>query len=183
VELAMLPTRHQFILCQALDCAGLQVDCEELTDVGHLCEHHAVDLLGVKVSMSGIDGAGFGLFTTQPKRRGDNICEYLGRIVTSAQFESQPDEYAVDIGRGRVLSARYSTDGFARYANDARSSRDNNCLLMTEARWVKECAVESSHPTIEGSGDRVCLVAKTDIEAGSELFVDYGREYWTRRGQ
>lgn len=187
----MLPTRHQFILCQALDYSrniasttvvNSEADCDELTDVGHLCEQHAADLLGVKVLSSGIEDAGLGLFTTRSRRRGDYICEYLGRIVSSAQFEIQPDEYSVDISGGRVLSARCSTDGFGRYANDARSSRDNNCLLMTEATYVREYA-NGNRMRLRGSEDRVCLVAKGDLEAGVELFVDYGREYWRRRGQ
>jgi hypothetical protein len=180
-QLSMLPTRHQFILCQALDCSrsvvGLDVSCEELTEVGHLCMHHAADLLGLQVVVSGIEGAGLGLFTTRPRRRGDCICGYLGEIVTSAQFESQPDEYGVDIGGGRVLSARNSTDGFARYANDARSSGETNCVLVDEAECLRKHA-EGDH----SEGERVCLVAKTSIQTGSELFVSYGREYWKRRG-
>jgi hypothetical protein len=128
-----LPTRHQFILCQVLDyrrraastsddstSSVVEGDCEELTDIGDLCGQHAIDLLRLTVKTSGLQNAGLGLFTILSRRKGEYICPYLGRIVSSVDFEVAPDEYTVEIDTDRVLSARYSSDGFARYANDGR---------------------------------------------------------------
>ena len=180
-----LPTRSQFVLCQTLDyrrkAASTPIgegDCEELTEIGDLCEQHAIELLGLTVMTSTLESAGLGLFTTRPRRKGDYICLYLGQLVSSADFELAPDDYSVEIDRDRVLSARYSTDGFARYANDGRSSAVNNCLLLTEATFARVHAPPGFRRMGRGA---VCLVAKRRIEAGAELFVSYGGDYWKRK--
>ena len=145
--------------------------------MGDLCEFHAVNLLGLVVKPSSLENAGLGLFTTRPRRCGEYICAYGGRLIASAEFERAPDMYGVQVDGGRVLSARYSTDGFARFANDARSAPGNNCQLMTEATFFRE---HGSAAARRARAEGVCLVAKGHIEAGSELFVSYGREYWMR---
>ena len=190
-----LPTGSQFVLCQALDyrrraastsdrvaSSVVEEDCEELTEIGDLCHQHAIDLLGLTVKTSSLENAGLGLFTTRARRKGDYICPYLGRIVSSTDFEMAPDEYSVEIDRERVLTARYSSDGFGRYANDRRSNAVNNCLLLTEATYTRVHAPPGMRRRGRASSEAViCLVAKRNIEAGAELFVSYGREYWERR--
>ena len=186
-----LRTRQQFILCQALDyrrrtsltsdrvaSSVVEEDCEELTEIGNLCEQHAIDLLGLTVKTSILENAGLGLFTTRPRRKGDYICPYLGRIVSSTDFEMAPDSYSVEIDRNRVLSARYSSDGFGRYTNDGRSNAVNNCLLLTEATYVRVHVRRGFQRRGRGA---ICLVTKRDVEAGEELLVSYGRQYWERR--
>jgi hypothetical protein len=146
----------------------IDTDCDEMTEIGDLCEQHAIDLLGLRAKTSSLEDAGLGLFTTKPRREGEYICTYLGRIVSSADFEIAPDEYSVEIDGERVLSARYSTDGFGRYANDGRSNAANNCLLMTEATFVREYAAGSSSACSGREESTVCLVAKRGIEAEAE---------------
>jgi hypothetical protein len=182
-------TRVRFIQCEARGhdaprAAGLQphapINCEQLTELGNLCEQHAHDLLGVRVAESDIEGAGLGLFTTRARKRGEWICTYLGQVMTNAEYFSAPDWYSVQLSRGRVLSAPWSTDGFARYSNDAQSTDGNNCLLMTEAKWGREWA----RPRFRGSGARVGLIAGRAIQAEEELCVSYGDEYWRQwRGE
>ena len=54
----ILPTKHHFVLCQALGyhrraasasdgstSAVVEEDCEEMTEVGDLCEQHAIEQL------------------------------------------------------------------------------------------------------------------------------------------
>jgi hypothetical protein len=180
-----LPTRSQFVLCQALDyrrraasTSAAEGDCEELTEIGDLCVQHAIELSGLTVKTSTLENAGLGLFTTRPRRKGDYICPYLGQIVSSANFELAPDDYSVEIDRESVLSARYSSDGFARYANDGRSKAVNNCLLLTEATFARVHAKSRFRRRERGA---VCLVAKRNIEAGAELLVSYGKQYWEKR--
>ena len=147
------PDKAQFVLCQALDywrrvastsnrlsssrTSVVEEDCDELTEIGDLCNQHAIDLLGLMVKTSILENAGLGLFTTRPRRKGDYICPYLGRIVSSTDSEMAPDEYSVEIDRERVLTARYSSDGFGRYTNDGRSNAVNNYLLLTEATYAR----------------------------------------------
>ncbi len=185
----MLPTRQQFILCEALDHSRraasrsrssssiVEVDCEELTDTGDLCAQHAIDMLGLAVKPSTIEGAGLGLFTTRPRRRGEYICAYLGRIMSREDFELAPDAYSVQSYGGKMLSARYSTDGFGRYANDGRSNTVNNCVLLTEAKFVRMYGQARARTREKGA---ICMAARRSIPAGAELFVSYGDDYWQK---
>ena len=194
-----LPTRSQFVLCQALDywrrvastsnrlsssrtsCA-VEGDCDELTEIGDLCNQHAIDLLGLRVKTSTLENAGLGLFTTRPRRKGDYICPYLGRIVSSVDYEIAPDEYSVEIGRERVLSARYSSDGFGRYANDGRSSAVNNCLLLTEATYARVHAPPGMRRRGRASSEAViCFGGEEEHRGGSRAVCEYGRDYWEKR--
>jgi hypothetical protein len=182
-------TRVRFNQCEAVGHAFPHtarlhphplIACEHLTELGNLCEQHAHDLLGVRVAESDIEGAGLGLFTTRARKRGEWICTYLGRVLTNADYFAAPDWYSVQLSRGRVLSASWSTDGFARYANNAQSTYGNNCLLMTEAQRGREWA----QPRFRGSGVRVGLIAGRAIEAEAELCVSYGNNYWRQwRGE
>ena len=73
-----------------------------------------------------------------------------------------------------MISAQYSTDGFARYANDALS-KANNCSLVTEAEFGKSYA----KPRFDsGSESRVYLMSTKEIEECDELLVCYGDSYW-----
>ena len=136
-------------------------------------------MLGLNVKTSTLENAGLGLFTTKPRREGEYICPYLGRIVLSTDFEMAPDDYSVEIDRERVLSARFSSDGFGRFANDGRSNAANSCSLMTEATYEREYMAVSRTGREETA---VCLVEQRDIQPGAELFVSYGqRAYWARK--
>jgi hypothetical protein len=180
----MVPTLQHQLQCQApqvvVDVAVRQrafvvaYDCERSTSVGNLCEQHADELLGLQVMESYIAGAGLGLFTTRSRARHEFVCAYPGTVVSRSEFDSLPNSYGVAISAGRVVSAMYSTDGFGRYANDAKGRR-NNCWLMTEAKYGSQHA----RPRFRGSGSRVCVVSKREIEEGEELLVSYGSSYWT----
>jgi ribosomal protein L21E len=180
----MLPTLQHYVRCQSLqvvvDAAVRQrafvvaYDCERSTAIGNLCEQHADELLGLQVMESDIAGAGLGLFTTRDRASHEYICGYVGTVVSKAEFDSLPNSYGVEISRGRVVSAMYSTDGFGRYANDAKG-RSNNCWLLTEAKYGSQYG----RPRFRGSGGCVCIVSKQEFEAGEELLVSYGSSYWT----
>jgi hypothetical protein len=163
---------EQFINC-TFNASGLL--CDDLTRWGNLCDNHASELLGVRVARSLIRDANLGLFTIWPRKRGEWICPYLGDIVTNAEYARAPNNYSVQISQGRVISALHTTDGFARFANDAKSNTRNNCLLVTEAKWGREW----SQPRFKGSGSKVGVVARCVIQAEAELYVDYGSMFWS----
>jgi SET domain-containing protein len=63
-----------------------------------------------------------------------------------------------------VIDASEYTNSLARYANDARGLKvikglDNNCTFIKQ-------------------GEQVFLKAMRNIQAGEELLVGYGKEYW-----
>ena len=119
------------------------------------------------VKRSGIPGAGKGLFTKKKIVKGARIVEYKGKRSTWKEVDDDKGRngYIYYINRNRVIDAKPLVKSFGRYANDARGLKgakggSNN------AKYVIE-------------GERVFIEATKNIEAGQEILVGYGKEYWT----
>ena len=118
------------------------------------------------VKRSTLKGAGKGLFTTRAIPRGKKIVEYKGKVTTwkAASDAEGFNGYLYYINRNHVIDAAGAKQALARYANDARGivrtiGLRNNCAYHIE-------------------GLRVFIYSMSDIPAGSELLVSYGKEYW-----
>lgn len=118
------------------------------------------------IRKSTLPGAGKGLFTRRFIPKGTRIAEYKGKISTwkEVQHDEGSNAYIYYVNRNHVIDAGSDKRSVARYANDARGLQrvkgiSNNALYTEE-------------------GLRVFIEAKKDIPAGSEILVDYGREYW-----
>jgi SET domain-containing protein len=119
----------------------------------------------LKVKKSTIPQAGKGLFTTIFIAKGTRIVEYKGRIRTwkDVKFDST-NVYIYTVNAKHVIDARTYLKAFARYANDARGLKGikglkNNCCFVND-------------------GLRVYIESIRDLQAGEEIFVSYGKEYW-----
>lgn len=121
----------------------------------------------LEVKESIIPGAGKGLFTKVDIPKGTRIVEYKGEILTWKEVEKMADYrngYVFFVFHTHVIDAWKFKKKVARYANDARGlvrikGINNNCEYHVFKR-------------------RCYIRAIRNIKAGSELFVDYGREYW-----
>lgn len=118
------------------------------------------------VKKSTIPNAGKGLFTKVLIKKGTRIVEYKGRRSTWKEVKDEDGKngYIFFINRNNVIDGLPYKKALARYANDARGlvkikGLTNNCDYMVD-------------------GVRAYIEAKKDIEPGSELFVDYGKDYW-----
>ena len=118
------------------------------------------------VKRSTIPGAGKGLFTKKFIAKGTRIVEYTGKVSTwkDADHDDGKNVYIYFVKRSHVIDASKRLKVLARYANDARGLSKikgitNNCEYVDE-------------------GLRVFIYAKKDIQAGSEILVGYGKEYW-----
>jgi SET domain-containing protein len=118
------------------------------------------------VKTSTIPNSGKGLFTKKFIPKGTRIVEYKGRISKwkDVKDEDGKNGYIFYITRNHVIDALRTTSALARYANDARglsriTGLTNNCDYIEDGL----------HAYIE---------SKKDIPAGSEIFVDYGKDYW-----
>ena len=78
--------------------------------------------------------------------------------------ENGTNGYIYYINRNHVIDAKPVVKQFGRYANDTNGFKKSR-LLKNNARY----AIEDFHVYIE---------AIEDIEAGSEILVRYGKEYW-----
>lgn len=122
----------------------------------------------LKVKKSLLPKAGKGLFTKSPIKKGEAVIEYKGEIIDWKEYQVRVDEnkdgYLFFVSRKHCIDAFPTPQHMARYANDAAGlSRvkglRNNCVYKVK--------------------DNKCyIVATRDIEAGSEIFVDYTKEYW-----
>ena len=118
------------------------------------------------VKKSTIPNSGKGLFTKKFIPKGTHIVEYKGRISTWKEVKDEDGKngYIFYVNRKHVIDALSHKKALARYANDARGLSKikgivNNC----------DYVLDGTHAYIE---------SKRDIPAKSEIFVDYGKDYW-----
>jgi len=118
------------------------------------------------VKRSTIPAAGKGLFTRKFIAKGTRIVEYTGKVTTwkDVNHDDGRNVYIYYLKRYHVIDARRHTKVLARYANDANGlvkikGIRNNCVYVTD-------------------GLRVFIEAAKDIPPGTEILVDYGKEYW-----
>lgn len=119
------------------------------------------------VKKSTLPDAGKGLFTKTDIPKGTRITEYKGKVMTWKEVEAQVDDhngYVFWFSNRHVIDAWKTKKGVAHFANDAKG--------IVRVAGVKN---NSEYETENG---RCYIVATRDIAAGSEIFVDYGAEYW-----
>ena len=116
---------------------------------------------------SGLPKAGKGLFTKSDIPKGKRIVEYKGRIQPWREVKDQDgiNGYLMYINRHVVINALPAVKTLGRYANDARG-----LVRMEGIRNNSEYVSE---------GKRCFIEATRNIKAGEEIFVNYGREYWS----
>ncbi|MER3499032.1 MAG: SET domain-containing protein-lysine N-methyltransferase [Chitinophagaceae bacterium] len=118
------------------------------------------------VKRSMLPNAGKGLFTRVPIKKGERIVEYKGRITSwkEVSHDEGTNGYIFYVSKNLVLDAKPFKKALARYANDANG--------LHRVPGIKNNA------TYEVDKGHVYIKATKNIQAGSEILVDYGKEYW-----
>ena len=98
---------------------------------------------------------GRGLFACAPISSGDFIIEYTGKRITTLEADTHTGRYLFEVDDDWTLDGD-TKDNLAKYIN-------HSCEPNTEAE------VEDGH---------VNMYAARDIQAGEELTIDYGDEYF-----
>ena len=111
---------------------------------------------------SGIHSAGKGLFSSVTIKKGTSIVEYKGKKKKSNSVTDK--SYAYNLSNEYVIDAKNYKKGLAHLANDANG-------LYREAGLRNNCRYVQIDM-------RVYIVATKNINAGSEILVDYGKKYW-----
>lgn len=135
---------------------------------------------GVSIRPSLIENAGSGLFADQFFPKGSYITEYQGPILDRRQAEMRKKEKkdshirCLDMQHsyidGYKIPEEATGKGGASFANDASykgSIRRNNAIF-------KQIFDEKQ------GRSRVFIEASRDIQAGSEIYIPYGRIYWKK---
>lgn len=120
------------------------------------------------IKKSKLPGAGKGLFTTKAIRKDSKIIEYRGEIIGYNEYRrrarNEEDQYLFYLRRDLCIDAKYTPQYKARYANDAAG--------ITKIKGMRN---NSDYVIF---GDKCFIVARHDIKAGEEIFVDYTTQYW-----
>lgn len=118
------------------------------------------------IKKSTLPDAGKGLFTKVDIPKGVKIVEYKGKITSWKEVKDDDGKngYIFYVKRYHVIDALPTPQHLARYANDAKGLSKvkgitNNCDYITD-------------------GLKAYIESKKKITAGSEIFVDYGPDYW-----
>jgi SET domain-containing protein len=120
----------------------------------------------LRVKKSTIPQAGKGVFTKSNIKKGQIVTELVGPLLNHKEYLNLSDmeqNYTFYINRNNILNSYPIKKQFARYVNDANGSSKSKVKNNTEF-LVK--------------GKRVFIVAVKNIKKDSELFVDYGEDYW-----
>ena len=118
------------------------------------------------IQKSTLPGAGNGLFTKEPIKKGTRVIQYVGKKTTWEKVSNGRifNAYVFFISPDLVIDARTNMNSLGRFANDARGLQkikgiNNNCIYTLEE-------------------NKVFIDAIKNIPAGGEILVPYGKEYW-----
>ena len=104
----------------------------------YFCWQHTIKKEHLKLEPSLIAGAGKGLFTTAPLKKGD-VIRYSGQMLTKAQFEQRYPldnaDYVIQLGANRFLDGRSTQNQL--YSNPPGKK-------PTLGRWANKGSVASS---------------------------------------
>jgi SET domain-containing protein len=110
-------------------------------------------------------GAGSGLFTRVPIAKGSCVCIYTGQVLRTVDAIRLKDKtYLMRLGPQVYIDPIDDKTVLGRYINDPRNRLLQNVVF--DKRPDEQCAY---------------VIAKRDINAGEEIFADYGRWYWLRK--
>jgi SET domain-containing protein len=98
--------------------------------------------------------SGFGIFATEPIKKGTFIIEYWGPLLNDEETTKKGGKYLFEVAKNKTI------DG---------SSRKNT------ARYINHACKPNCEVTI--TRGRVFIHAIKNIKEGEELTYDYGKEY------
>ena len=120
----------------------------------------------VQIKQSSLPASGKGLFAKKFIPKNSRIVEYKGKVTNWKEVDDNDGNngYIYYVKRTHVIDASRHPGALARYANDARGLKRVKGIL-NNAEYVED-------------GFKVYIESRKDIPAGSEILVDYGKEYW-----
>lgn len=156
--------KHSITVTARCSYVGSKGRCARKTSITHpYCAPHTKTVLGLSVRKSNVPNAGRGLFAERDFAKGEQIARYGGEILTTEEYDERYSSeamgaYGVQLDEARVIDARKTSAGVARYACDYHGSRKR-----PNAEYVAD-----------DESDEVWVVATRAIKAGDEILTDYG---------
>ncbi len=111
---------------------------------------------------------GYGLFANTPLKKGDFIAEYVGLIHRRYRIHPNTNGYCLHYPSGYLFWKVFMVD----------AQKHGNY-----SRFINHSDQPNLYPQVALHTHllHTLLIAKRPIEAGEELTLDYGRDYWRRR--
>ena len=123
--------------------------------------------LNLKMFNSGSRGRG--IKTSKNLWRGDLVVEYAGELISGAEAEAREKEYQGDPSKGCYMY--FFKHSGKHYCLDATEETGRYGRLINHGR--RKANLHTKVFLFKGV-PRLVLIAKEDLEAGVELFFDYG---------
>jgi hypothetical protein len=148
--------------CRSMAATGYL--CRRATNHGYMCIQHLEQECHLAVRKSTIPGAGWGLFTTIDRCKGERIVAYEGRRI-DGHISGQ---YVLQLGSNCCIDASEPSSGVGRYVNCCR----------TQNKASGACTGNNTRFVINRKNQTASIVAIKSIAADTEIFCGYGRAYW-----
>lgn len=166
------------------------------------CWQHLRKYEQLRVKESTIAGIGVGLFTETTRQEGDMLIEYTGHLYRTkakcSEIGNDHSEYVTSSGQNPYVvptaedpnqqhdlfwcidACTSVASSAARYINDCYNPGTGLCHVGTSYNciFVFRSDPQSQEDDANDLKHRIFVVATRDIEAGEELFVEYGPAYW-----
>lgn len=123
------------------------------------------------IKTSKIPNAGRGCFAKRAFKAGELIAYFKGDVITmrkANKISNSADPrkyYFVDLENGNILDV-YDSPSLIKYANDAEG--------LTKMKGLSN----NSEIRVCSNRKMAYVVATKNIPVGSEIFLEYGEEYW-----
>lgn len=101
--------------------------------------------------------AGLGLFATTSYKKGDEIIEYSGELITAAERDQRGGRYLFEINDD------WAIDG---------SNRSNI------ARYINHACKPNADTELDEENKRILVTARRIIKPNEEITINYGKEYF-----
>lgn len=124
------------------------------------CGYHTDIRSGFYISVSDI--AGFGLFSSVSRKKGEFIMFYTGEMVEKgiSRHVDYKSQYLCNLNENYDIDAKRTDSGLGRYINSPRGSG-----LHCNAKYYSD-------------DKRISIFATRDINVDEEILIHYGRDFW-----
>jgi len=129
----------------------------------------ATDDSGLDIEVVNIDLKGRGIVTSRPFVKGEFVVEYAGDLIDIGTAKDLEAKYSMDTSKGCYMY--YFKHKGKQYCIDATSESGRYGRLLNHSRVTPNCVTKV---VMLGDTPRLILVARHDIERGTELLYDYG---------
>ncbi len=157
--------KHSIKVTAQCAYTGKKGRCETMTTTTHpYCDKHTKKVLHVSVKKSTIPGAGKRLFAEKDFKKGENIIQYSGEVLSVDEYDKRYSDdamgaYGITLNDHQVIDAAKTSSSVARYACDFNGS-----------------GRKGPNAQYESDDKEVWIVALRKIKKGEEIFTDYGDE-------